>query len=43
MPPKKKGKPTLDKFYGYSTMPKPSNVECIPYIPNLNGIPDLNN
>ena len=42
MPPKKKGQLTLDKFYGYSTMPKSSNADDIPSIPNLNDIPDLN-
>jgi hypothetical protein len=40
MPPKKKGQSTMDKFYGYSTMSKTSNVEDISYIPDLNDEPN---
>ncbi len=42
MPSKKKGKSTLDTFYGYSTMEKPSNFEDISHVLDLNVIPDLN-
>ena len=40
MPPKKKHQSTMDKFYGYSTISKTSNVEEISYIPDLNDEPN---
>ena len=43
MPSKRKRQSTLDKFYEHSTIPKPSNVEDISYIPNLSDIPNLKN